>query len=51
MGQVNKFLKDNSFTKENYSYLEANKIKLSFDKDFETKIREKLSSIYGIKTE
>lgn len=51
MGQVNKFLKDNSFTKENYSYLEANKIKLSFDKDIETKIREKLSSIYGIKTE
>ena len=48
MGQVNKFLKDNAFTKENYAYLDANKIKLTFDADNKEQINKKLSDIYGI---
>ncbi len=49
MGQVNKFLKDNNFTKEDYSYLEANKIKLMVDNDHKATIENNLKSIYGIK--
>ncbi|MBR1626502.1 MAG: YigZ family protein [Bacteroidales bacterium] len=48
MGQVNKFLKDNNFTKDNYTYIEADRIRLTFDKDDEKKIKDRLSSIYGI---
>jgi len=49
MGQVNKFLKDNNFTKEDYSYLEANKIELMVDNDHKVAIENNLKSIYGIK--
>lgn len=49
MGQVNKFLKDNSFTKEDYSYLEANKIRLMVDNDDKERIENTLKSIYGIR--
>ena len=48
ISQVNKFLKDNNFTKEDYSYLEANKIKLSADIDLYDNLINQLSSVYGI---
>ncbi len=49
MGQVNKFLKENNFTKDNYEYIEANKIRLSFDKDLSHTIENSLNNIYGLK--
>ena len=48
-GQVNKFLKENNFTKDNYEYIEANKIRLSFDKDLSHTIENSLNNIYGLK--
>lgn len=48
MGAVNKFLKDNNFTKENYTYVSANSIELVFDKDLSEQMLAKLNAIYGI---
>ncbi|MGP1515231.1 MAG: IMPACT family protein [Bacteroidales bacterium] len=48
MEQVNKFLKENNFTKETYSYVGTNKIKISFDKDKQGEICSQLHAIYGI---
>lgn len=48
MSQINKFLKDNNFTKENYTFTSANEINLTFNLDRKENILTQLQSIYGI---
>ena len=49
MGQVNKFLKDNNFTKKNILFHNSNTIRITFDSDLKEQLLTKLNSIYGIK--
>lgn len=48
MSQVNKFIKDNALTKENYTFTSGNEILLTISQDRHQEFLSKLQSIYGI---
>ncbi|MBP3253985.1 MAG: YigZ family protein [Bacteroidales bacterium] len=48
MAQVNKFLKENNFTKDTYRYTDANVICLKVETEKAEEFKAKLSSVYGI---
>ncbi len=49
ISQVNKFLKENNFSKQDAIFLNSNTIKITFDSDLKQQYINKLKTIYGLK--